>query len=152
MKVMVAGIGNVFLGDDGFGCEVIAALLARELPPEVRAEDYGIRAAHLAVDLMDDYDLLVLVDALAGEEAPGTIRVIEPDPLAPETQAVNAHSLGPAATLQLLARMGGKVGRVVVVGCQPASLEPEMGLSAPVRAAVEPAVRIVESLLAESDV
>jgi hydrogenase maturation protease len=149
MKVMVAGIGNVFLGDDGFGCEVIAALLARDLPPDVRVEDYGIRAAHLAVDLLDDYDLLVLVDALAGEETPGTIRVIEPDPLAPETQAVNAHSLGPAATLQLLTRMGGKVGRVVV-GCQPASLEPEMGLSAPVRAAIEPAVRIVESLLAES--
>jgi hydrogenase maturation protease len=149
---MVAGIGNVFLGDDGFGCEVVAALLARAQPPEadVRIEDYGIRSTHLAIDLLAGYDRLILVDALAGDEAAGTLRLIELDATdGRETAPVDAHQMGPEATLKLVRSMGGTVGRVLVVGCQPANLDPVMGLSEPVRAAVAPAVRMVESLLTE---
>jgi hydrogenase maturation protease len=150
MKRMVAGVGNVFLGDDGFGCAVIAELLARPQPPDVRIEDYGIRGTHLAIDLTDGYDLLVLVDALAGNEAPGTLRLVEPAPRDAAVPSLDAHSMGPEATLRLLDTMGAKVGRVLIVGCQPATIEPTMELSAAVRAAVAPAVRMVESVLAET--
>jgi hydrogenase maturation protease len=145
---MVAGLGNVFMGDDGFGCEVVARLVAAPPRAGVRIEDYGIRGMHLALDLLDGYDLLILVDALAGDEPPGTVRLVEPNLDATPTPLANgAHDVGPEATLQMLASMGGRVDRVVVVGCQPADVSPGMGLSGPVRAAVEPAVRAIESLL-----
>ncbi len=148
MKTLVAGIGNIFNRDDGFGSEVAQRLVERPFPDDVRVEDYGIRGVHLALDLLEGYDLLVLVDALAGAEAPGTLRLLEPD-LDAEAGQLDAHLMDPQAVLAMVAGLGGEVGRVLVVGCQPADLEEGIGLTAPVAAAVEPAVRMVENLIAE---
>ena len=154
-KVLVAGIGNVFLGDDAFGVEVAQRLAARSLPEGVNVVDFGIRSYDLAYALVEDWDLVILVDALPGEGKPGTLYVMEPDlPAEDETPAsLDAHTMNPVGVLQLVSALGGKVGRMLVVGCEPASVEPdesgEMGLSAPVKAAVEEAARVVEELIRE---
>ncbi|HVT77339.1 MAG TPA: hydrogenase maturation protease [Acidimicrobiales bacterium] len=150
MKTMVAGVGNIFLGDDGFGCEVIARLRDRAFPAHVRVEDYGVRGTHLALDLLDGYETLILVDTLAGDEAPGTVRLVELDTSVPTGAATDAHAMTPESVLRMVANMGGRLERVLVVGCQPASVAEGMGLSAPVHAAVDAAVRIVESLADQS--
>ncbi|HVV36425.1 MAG TPA: hydrogenase maturation protease [Acidimicrobiales bacterium] len=152
MKTMVAGVGNIFLGDDGFGCEVIARLRDRALPAHVRVEDYGVRGTHLALDLLDGYETLILVDTLAGDEAPGTVRLVElatVDAAVAAGAATDAHAMTPESVLRMVANMGGRLERVLVVGCQPASVAEGIGLSAPVHAAVDAAVRIVESLADE---
>ncbi len=146
MKTLVAGIGNIFNRDDGFGGEVVSRLV--DMPEDVRVEDYGIRGLHLALDLLDGVDLLVLVDAIGGSDAPGTLSVLEPDPQA-GGEPLDAHRMDPQAVLGMVAGLGGKIGRVVVVGCQPADLDDGMGLSAPVADAVPRAVKIVQELIAE---
>lgn len=152
-KVLVAGIGNIFLGDDAFGVEVTQRLAARPLPPGVKVIDFGIRSYDLAYALMEDWDLVILVDALPGEGRPGTLYILEPElPADGEAPAsLDAHTMNPVAVLQMVSALGGKVGRTLVVGCEPAILEPdeagEMGLSAPARAAVDEAVRVVEELI-----
>jgi hydrogenase maturation protease len=151
-KVLVAGIGNIFLGDDAFGVEVAQRLVGRPLPEEVKVVDFGIRSLDLAYALMEDWDLVILVDALPGEGKPGTLYIMEPDsPGAGETASLDAHTMNPVAVLQMVSALGGKVGRILVVGCEPASVEPadngEMGLSAPVKAAVDEAARMVEELI-----
>ncbi|ROO84651.1 hydrogenase maturation protease [Actinocorallia herbida] len=149
--VLVAGIGNLFLGDDGFGVEVLRRLDPARLPDGVRAADYGIRGVHLAYELLDGtVDTLVMVDAVPLDGPPGTLAVLEvgPDDLGDDDgAAVDAHGLHPLAVLLLLRRLGGSVGRVFVVGCRPESLEEGMGLSATVEAAVDGAVRLVEELV-----
>jgi hydrogenase maturation protease len=150
----VAGIGNIFLGDDGFGVEVAGRMSGHPLPDGARVEDFGIRGVHLAYELLDGYDAVVLVDAVPMGEEPGTIALIEPelselergDDVAP---TMEAHSMSPAVVLDMLAGLGGRVGRVLIVGCQPASLEEGIGLSAPVAAAVDRAVEAVDELLVE---
>jgi len=153
MKILVAGIGNIFLGDDGFGVEVAARLRGADLPEGVRVEDFGIRGVHLAYELLDGYDALVMVDAVPMGEPPGTVALIEPDPVGdvgePVTAAMDAHSMNPAVVLQMLAAMGGHVGRVVVVGCQPSVIDEGMGLSPAVDAAVDRGVDAVREVLAE---
>ena len=152
-KVLVAGIGNIFLGDDAFGVEVAQRLATRPLPEGVKVVDFGIRSYDLAYALMDDWDLVILVDALPGDGKPGTLYVMEPElPPDGETPAsLDAHTMNPVAVLQLVSALGGKVGRMLVVGCEPASVEPdaggEMGLSVPVKAAVDEAARMVEELI-----
>jgi hydrogenase maturation protease len=139
-RVLVAGVGNVFLSDDGFGVAVAERLAGMDLPEGVEAADFGIRGVHLAYQLLDGYDTLVLVDALDLGSEPGTVAVFEPDLSAGEAPpAVDGHSLDPTAVLGTLRRLGGSVGRVLVVGCQPATVEEGMGLSPAVAAAVEPA-------------
>jgi hydrogenase maturation protease len=148
VKVLAAGIGNVFFGDDGFGVEVADRMACTPLPDGVRLHDYGIRGIHLAYELLDGYDALVLIDALPMGEEPGTVAVLEVDPddvVAPST--MDAHSMSPATVLGLLAGLGGTVGRVLVVGCEPASITDGMGLSPAVQAAVPTAVRAVRELL-----
>ncbi len=150
MRVLVAGIGNIFLGDDGFGVEVANRLAGREVPDDVRVAEYGIRGVHLAYDLLDGYDLLVLVDTVPMGAAPGTVAVIEidPDDVGSATEpTIDAHTMTPAAVLGTLANLGGRIARVLLVGCQPAVLDDGIGLSAPVAAAVEPAVDEVLDLL-----
>jgi hydrogenase maturation protease len=153
--VLVAGIGNLFLSDDAFGVEVANRLAARPVPPGVRVVDFGIRGVHLAYELLDGYDGLILVDAVPMGEEPGTVAVIEPQPdgalgFAGDTElVVDAHSMSPEVVLATLARLGGHVERVYVVGCQPASLEEGIGLSASVAAAVDGAVELCGQLLAE---
>ena len=129
--MLVACVGNIFLGDDGFGTEVAAALRRREMPEGARVEDFGIRSVHLVYELLGGYDALVLVDTVARQEGPaGTLFVIEPDvpPRDPDGEVLpevmlDAHDLSPGGVMALVPTLGGTVGRIVVVGCQPGSLE-----------------------------
>lgn len=146
-RVLVAGIGNIFLADDGFGVEVVRALRGRPFPDGVKVEDFGIRGIHLAYELLDGYDVLLLVDALATGEAPGTLSVLEPDDVDGGGAPMDAHSMNPLAVLAMLADMGGRVRRVLIVGCEPAEIEERIGLSDVVAAAVPGAVALVEELV-----
>ena len=146
-KVLVAGIGNIFLRDDGFGPEVIRHVAA--LPDNVRVVDYGIRGMHLAYDLLDGWDALVLVDAVPDRGRPGEIRVFEADPESRDAPVgLDAHGMDPAAVIASLRALGGTPPRTIVVGCQVADIGDGIGLSEPVRAAVPEAVRAVESAVA----
>jgi len=151
-RILVAGMGNVFLRDDAFGVEVVRLLAERPQPPGVQIRDYGIRGVHLAYELLTGYDLFVLVDAAPRGEAPGTVSVLEVDLTGPEDPAaqpvIDAHSLTPDAIFGLLSSLGGRPGRSLVVGCEPAEVDAGMGLSDPVRAALPHAVRAVEEILA----
>ncbi|MEI5522821.1 hydrogenase maturation protease [Streptomyces brasiliscabiei] len=155
-RTLVAGIGNVFLGDDGFGVETARLLAERELPAHTEVVDIGVRGVHLAYQLLDGYDTLVLVDATARGGAPGTLYVIEhdaggasPSPAAP---ALDGHRMTPDTVLALLGTLCAGTGgepprRVLVVGCEPASVDERIGLSLPVSEAVPEAVRLIEELL-----
>jgi hydrogenase maturation protease len=156
-RVLVAGIGNVFLGDDGFGVEVVKRLRQNTLAGRVDVVDYGIRGMHLAYDLLDGHHhTLVLVDALHLADAAGTLAVLEVDVDDPglalrpaavlDTPAVDGHGMDPESVLRLLHTLGGRVARVLVVGCQPAVVDEGMQLSAPVREALDEAVRTVARL------
>jgi hydrogenase maturation protease len=150
-RVLVAGVGNIFLGDDGFGVEVARRLASEELPGWARVADFGIRGVHLAYELLDGYDTAILVDAAPRGEAPGTVYVIEPERHAdrdPEAPLVDAHGMEPRAVLDLLDVLGGEA-RVLVVGCEPAEVTERIGLSPPVARAVDDAVEVVRELLAE---
>ena len=150
-RILVAGIGNVFLGDDGFGVVVAEQLAQGELPDRVHVEDYGIRGMDLAYAL-HDYDVALLVDATPRGEAPGTLYVIEPDLQAADI-VPQAHGMDPVQVLALAQALGGRLPRVLVVGCEPQVVmsgeEDEIvaELSAPVGAAVGEAVRLVEDLV-----
>ena len=152
-RILVAGIGNIFFGDDAFGCEVVAELMRRSLPEEVRVVDFGIRSYDLAYAIMDGPDVTILVDASSQGRSPGTIFLIEPDLNSLDNESnevLNAHSMNPIRVLQMVRSMGGKPGRLYLVGCEPAVLEPEegaMGLSEMVQAAVPKALEMIESLV-----
>lgn len=151
--ILVAGIGNVFKGDDGFGVEVVARLARREMPEGVKVVDFGIRGIDLTYALMDGYSAAVMVDTMQRGEAPGTVSVIEPEPEPIDEQAdmgFSPHDLDPAKVLRLARMMGGDCPRLLVVACEPLTFggqDGAMGLSAPVAAAVEPAVNAVETLV-----
>jgi hydrogenase maturation protease len=149
-RVLVAGVGNLFLGDDDFGPEVARRLAAGTVPEGVRVVDYGIRGMHLAYDLLDGYDALVLVDAIPGPGRPGELRVLEVGADDLGEGAFDAHGMDPVAVLANLDALGGTLPRTFVVGCQPANLEEGIGLSAPVRDAVDPAVEEVRKLLTQT--
>jgi hydrogenase maturation protease len=154
-RILIAGIGNIFLGDDAFGVEVARRLVGRELPSNVRVTDFGIRGYDLAYALLDGYDTTILVDACPRGEAAGTLYVIEPelsDLGGAEQQqgAVEAHSMNPLNVLRLATSMGGPLKQVLLVGCEPATLGPEggqMGLSATVEAVIDDAVKLIESIV-----
>ena len=150
-RILVAGVGNVFLRDDAFGVEVVRLLAERPQPPGVQIQDYGIRGVHLVYELLDGYDLFVLIDAAPRGEAPGTVSVLEVELPSPEAQPViDAHSLTPDAIFGLLSSLGGHPGRNLVVACEPAEVDAGMGLSDPVREALPHAVRAVEEILAQA--
>ncbi|HJZ26649.1 MAG TPA: hydrogenase maturation protease [Streptosporangiaceae bacterium] len=150
-RILVAGVGNVFLRDDAFGVEVVRLLAERPQPPGVQIRDYGIRGVHLVYELLDGYDLFVLIDAAPRGEAPGTVSVLEVELPSPEAQAViDAHSLTPDAIFGLLSSLGGHPGRNLVVACEPAEVDAGMGLSDPVQEALPHAVRAVEEILAQA--
>jgi hydrogenase maturation protease len=151
-RVLVAGIGNVFLGDDGFGVEVVAQLSRRPLSEGVEVADFGIRGFDLAYALMDSaYDVAILVDALPANGRPGELFLLEPDLDQVSDQGpADGHSMDPVSVLRLVKQLGGTPPRLYVVGCQPASLGPEegrMGLSEPVQGALDGAVAMVEELV-----
>jgi len=149
-RVLVAGIGNIFLGDDGFGVEVARRLADGRLGERVVVQDFGIRGVHLALELASGaYDAAILVDATPRGGEPGTLYAIEPV-LEPTDDGgpVDAHSLTPSAVLAWVRRLGGQRGRILIVGCEPASLEEGMGLTERVADAVDGAVRMVCDLAA----
>jgi hydrogenase maturation protease len=148
-SILIAGIGNIFLGDDGFGVEVIRRLASRQFPPGVRVADFGIRGYDLAYALLDGHDFTILVDAVGRGGAPGTLFVIEPEVTG--HSAMDAHAMNPESVLQLAGSMGPVRGRIILVGCEPATLggeEGHMGLSDTVLPAVDEAARLIEDLVA----
>jgi hydrogenase maturation protease len=150
-RILVAGVGNIFCGDDAFGVEVARALARSEAAREADVIDFGVRGIDLAFALTDGYDVAILVDAAPRGEEPGTLSVVEPQIDAEDETIVSAHGLDPVAVLRSVARIGGHAPRVLLVACEPLTLggeEGAMALSAPVAAAVQPAARIVENLVA----
>jgi hydrogenase maturation protease len=149
-RALVAGVGNLLLGDDGFGVEVVRRLSSQPMPEDVVVADYGVRALHLAFALCDPFASIVLVDALARGGAPGALYVLDPDLDDLESSALpDAHGLHPAAVLGLARSLGARLGPVRVIGCEPLAMEEGIGLSAPVEAAVDEAVRLVHELLSK---
>jgi hydrogenase maturation protease len=154
-SILIAGIGNVFLADDGFGVEVANRLASKSFPSGVRVADFGIRGFDLAYALMEGYETTILVDAYPGEGDPGSLFVVEPDlqelnSEAAQPGAIEPHAMNPLAVLRMATNMGGQLKRVLLVGCVPATLGPEegqMGLSETVAAAVDQAAKLVESLV-----
>jgi hydrogenase maturation protease len=160
-RVLVAGVGNIFLGDDGFGVEVARRLTSAELPDWVRVADYGTSGMHLAYDLADGYTTTILIDAAPRGGPPGTLTVLEverehrPEPAAAARGALDgsrmfdAHGMQPDVVFGVLDMLGAEAGRILVVGCEPASVDYGIGLSEPVAAAVDEAVSMVKTLVAD---
>jgi hydrogenase maturation protease len=151
-KILVAGVGNIFLGDDAFGVEVALSLGRRQLPEGVSLKDFGIRGFDLAYALLDAWDAVIIVDALSRGEAAGTLYVLEPNLTSADT-AMNPHGMDPVQVLNLAASLGAITAQVFVVGCEPQDFgdefEGRMGLSSPVQAAVEEAANMVLELAAD---
>jgi hydrogenase maturation protease len=157
-RILVACIGNIFLGDDGFGVEVAKTLLVRTFPPNVTVKDFGIRGFDLAYALLDPCDLTIPVDACARGGAPGTVYLIEPDPideaaLRSNPARMEGHGMNPMNVLRLVKSLGGEAGHVMIVGCEPGDLgsdeEAKMGLSEPVMAAVDEAIALIDTLISK---
>jgi hydrogenase maturation protease len=155
-RVLVAGVGNVFLGDDGFGVEVVRELAERGLPEGVEVADFGIRGMDLAYALQDDYDVVVFVDATPRGGEPGTVYLLEPEIEEDGAVSLDTHGMDPVRVIKLARALGAKPTRTLVVGCEPQVVVSGedyegmlMELSEPVLAAVEEAVKLVESLVKE---
>jgi hydrogenase maturation protease len=154
-RILVAGIGNIFFGDDTFGLAVVQELKRSELPSGVEVRDFGIRGYDLAFTIMEGYTATILVDTTTRGNRPGTLYLIEPSQTdLAELQAVipDGHSLGPVQVIQLVRSLGGQIPSLYLVGCEPAVLETEdgqMGLSEPVQAAVPGAVEMIRTLANE---
>lgn len=154
-SILVAGIGNIFLGDDGFGVEVAQRLCRQEFPAAVRVADFGIRGLDLAYALQDGYDSAILIDAFPHGEPPGTVYVVELDVHDPAAfpaseKLAEPHGMDPMNVLRMISAMGGPLRRVLLVGAEPESFggdDGRMGLSAPLEAAVCDAVKTAEKLI-----
>jgi hydrogenase maturation protease len=148
--MLVAGVGNVFLGDDAFGVEVANQLQRTKSPDGVEVVDVGIRGVHLAYQLMDGYAELVLVDAVSRGDAPGTVTVMEPSiPEAADATPLDPHRLEPAPLLASLRALGALPDRVLLVGCETRDVDEGMGLTPEVEGAVGHAVAAVRRLIDE---
>ena len=153
-RFLVAGVGNIFLGDNAFGVEVIRYLSRHPLAPDIRLVDFGIRGMDLAYALLEGYDLTILVDATVRGGVPGTLYTLEPEIPEGLPWGVEAQGMSPANVLALAARLGGPVGRLVLVGCEPSPCNPGADpfdipscLSAPVARAIVPAAERVRALI-----
>ena len=148
--ILIAGVGNIFLRDDGFGPEVIRRL-GRDFDGDdtVRVTDYGVGGLHLAYDLLEDWSALILVDAIPNRGSPGSLRVFEADHKSLHgTAALDAHGMDPDAVFASLRALGGSAPRTVVVGCQAFDTGDGLGLTPPVRAALPAAVRAIHDTVA----
>ena len=161
-RVLIAGIGNIFLGDDGFGVEVVGRLSGRRLPEGVEVVDFGIRGMDLAYALHEDYDLVVFVDATPRGGEPGTVYLIEPEIEDDGMVSLDTHGMDPVKVIRLARALGARPARTLVIGCEPQVIPGRRGgsethpyddilmeLSEPVRAAVEEAAKLVESLVTD---
>jgi hydrogenase maturation protease len=147
-RILVAGVGNIFLGDDGFGVEVARRLGSLPLPEGVTVSDFGIRGVHLAYQLLDDFDLVVLIDAVSRGGAPGTVYVIEPDVEAEVDESIaDAHDMVLEHVFAQVRTLGGKLGRVLIVGCEVEDVNERLGLSSLVQSAVDEAVHLIMELI-----
>jgi hydrogenase maturation protease len=157
-RTLVACLGNIFLGDDGFGVEVARRLAGEDLPDGTQVTDYGIRGMHLAYDLAQGWDTTILVDAAPRGGEPGTVYVIEPERQQQPagggepggltgSMLLDAHGMQPDVMLAMAGTLGAEAGQVLVVGCEPASVAEGIGLSEPVAAAVDEAARVVMGLV-----
>ena len=144
-RLLVAGVGNVFFGDDGFGPEV-ARVLALEAWPGAKVEDFGIRGLHLAFELLNGYERAIIIDAVPRGEAPGTLYVIEPDRNV-TAAAPDAHRMDLENVFACLKMLEGEAPPITLVGCEPEGIEPGMGLSPVVAESVEPAAALVRRLI-----
>jgi hydrogenase maturation protease len=154
MKILIACVGNIFLGDDGFGVEVARRMAFHKLPSEVVVKDFGIRGFDLAYALMESPDLTILVDACSRGLEPGTVFVLEPDRIDNANRGLELHGMNPMNVLRLVKSLGGTPGRVLIVGCEPAELGSEndgqLDLSDRVHAAVDQAIALIESLVSKT--
>jgi hydrogenase maturation protease len=155
-RILIAGVGNIFLGDDAFGVAVAQRLAQAGLPEEVRVVDFGIRGLDLTYALLEDYQSVILVDAAPRGGPPGTLYVLDvgdESPMHAGDPGIETHSMDPARVRRLAAAMGGSVGRLLLVGCEPTSPGESddllAGLSQPVRAAVDEAVSLITVLVAQ---
>ena len=157
-RILIACIGNIFLGDDGFGTEVARRMAGRRLPPGVVLQDFGIRGIDLTYALLEPFELVILVDACARGGKPGTIYLVEPDPvdaIAAEGSParLETHGMNPMNVLRMVQSMGGAPARILIVGCEPADLGAEqdgkLGLSDPVQAAVDEAIDLIDALVSK---
>ena len=155
-RILVAGIGNIFLGDDGFGVEVVRRLVRRELPEGVEVVDFGIKGMDLVYALQDDYEVVVFIDATPRGEKSGTVYLVEPEIEEDGAVMLDTHGMDPVKVLKFARFLGAKPTRTLVVGCEPQVVvsgedyeDVRVELSDPVRAAVEEAVKLVESLVEE---
>lgn len=155
--ILIAGVGNIFLGDDGFGVEVAQRLGRRTWPPEVRIADFGIRSLDLAYALTEPYDAVILIDTCPRGGTPGTLYVLQADveardePGLQQSAVFDAHGMDPMQVLRLASDLGAQLRHVLVVGCEPETFGPEegaMGLSPSVEAAIQPAIERVTGLVA----
>jgi hydrogenase maturation protease len=154
-RLLVAGIGNIFHGDDGFGPEVARRLASRPQPEGVRVVDFGIRGRDLAYELLNGPGGLLLIDTMPRGGRPGTLYVLEPEAGSfgdSEASPAQGHGMTPPDVFRLVVAMGGTLPRTLIVGCEPGSIDPrredKMGLSAVALLAVHEAVPLVESLFA----
>lgn len=150
-KTLVAGVGNIFLSDDAFGVEVVRRLSALPMPDGVTVSDFGIRGIHLAFELLEGYDRLILIDAISRGGRPGTIYVLRPDEVRSTGALPDAHGMEPMAVFAYLASIGGGPIPTVIVGCEPGTLAENMGLSEPVQGAIDEAVALVLDLLGDRE-
>lgn len=155
-KVLIGGVGNMFLGDDGFGVEVTRRLSSHGLPEWAHLADFGIRGIHLAYELFEyPYERAILIDAVARGGAPGTLYVLELDLEElgrQEDEAPDAHGMNLHAVFGLLKSFGKPPPPIWLVGCEPATTEERLGLSEPVQRAVDEAVTLVCNLLSEATI
>jgi len=155
-RILIACIGNIFLGDDAFGVEVAERLAGLRLPPHVSVVDFGIRSYDLAYALIEDWELVILVDALARGGEPGSVYLLEPESFLDnhDSPTLDAHAMNPVSVLRLVHALGGSPGRLLVVGCEPESVEPDaagrIGLSPPVSHAVNDAIQLIEEQIARA--
>jgi hydrogenase maturation protease len=155
VRVLVAGIGNIFFGDDGFGVAAARRLAKEAWPAGVVVRDFGIRGLDLAYALQEDFDAAVLIDALARGGEPGTLHVLEPDLEADAIgDTLDAHVMDPVRVLRLAEALGRLPPRIIVVGCEPLSIEGResladelVALSPPVRDAVERAAGVLKTII-----
>lgn len=157
-QILIACIGNIFLGDDGFGTEVARRLAGRPLPPGVVLKDFGIRGVDLSYALLDPYELIILVDACARGGEPGSVYLIEPassDSNDSVPASMDMHGMNPLNVLRTVKSMGGAKCRILIIGCEPADLggeEGRLGLSDPVQAGVDEAIAMIETLISKEAV
>ena len=150
MNVLIAGVGNIFLGDDGFGVEVARRLAGETWRAGVTVGDFGVRGVHLAYQLLDGYDALILIDTVSRGGAPGTVYLIEADVDAtPSRSPADAHDLQPETVIGMVKQLGGRIGCVYIVGGEAADLGEHIGLSEPVERAVPDAMLLVRRLVGE---